>query len=148
MELSGISLFQIYIQPYSKMSEDTFVTGLLGGMITSAILGIVPALAVVLICILFDFGTGIWAAAKNGDKISSHKMRETVYKTLAYLSVIVLCALIDESISLEWHLATFTAGFCAVNELVSIIENWGRITGKDYLEKIKDFLKNKLDNQE
>ena len=127
------------------MSEETFVTGMLGGMISSAILGIVPALAVVILCILFDFGTGIWASIKNGVKISSHKMRETIYKTLAYLSVIVLCALIDESIQLDWHLASFSAGFCAVNEMISIIENWGLITGKDYLEKFKDLLKNKLE---
>lgn len=129
------------------MTEKTFVWGLLGGTLSAALLGIVPALTVVLICILVDFGTGIWAATKCGIKIESHKMRKTVYKTLSYLSVIILCAFVDEAVSPEWHLATFSAGFCAVTEIVSIIENWGHITGKDYLEKLKDFIKEKLEKQ-
>lgn len=126
------------------MTEQTFVWGIIGGTLASALLGIVPAITVVLICIVVDFATGIWAACKNNEKIESHKMRKTIYKTLAYLSVIVLTAFIDEAISPEWHLATFVSGFCAVNEVVSIIENWGRITHKDYLEKLKDFLTERL----
>lgn len=127
------------------MSEQTFVLGIVGGTLSAALLGVVPALSVVLICIIVDFATGVWAAIKNAEKIESHKMRKTVYKTLAYLSVIVLCAFIDTAISPEWHLATFVSGFCAVNEVVSIIENWGRITHKDYLGKLKDFLSSRLE---
>ena len=127
------------------MTEQTFVMGILGGTLSAALLGIIPALTVVLICIIIDFATGIWAAMKTKEKIESHKMRKTIFKTLSYLSVIVLCAFVDEAISPEWHLATFSAGFCAVTEIVSIIENWGRITGKDYLEKLKDIIGKKLD---
>lgn len=127
------------------MSEHTFVLGIIGGTLASALLGIVPALVVVLICIMIDFATGIWASQKQDIKIESHKMRKTVYKTLSYLSIIILCAFIDEAISPDWHLATFSAGFCAITELVSIIENWGHITGKDYLEKLKDLIKKKID---
>lgn len=127
------------------MSEQTFVFGIIGGTLSAALLGIVPALAVVLICIMVDFGTGIWASTKNGIKIESHKMRKTIYKTLAYLSIIILCAFIDEAISPEWKLASFSAGFCAVTELVSVVENWGHITGKDYFEKLKDIISSKLE---
>lgn len=127
------------------MSEQTFVLGIIGGTLAAALLGIVPALAVVLLCIAIDFGTGIWAATKCGIKIESHKMRKTVYKTLSYLSIIILCAFVDEAISPEWHLATFSAGFCAVTEIVSIIENWGHITGKDYLEKLKDIISKRFE---
>lgn len=127
------------------MSEQTFVFGIIGGTLASALLGIVPAISVVLICIVLDFITGIWAATKNGVKIESHKMRKTVYKILSYLSIIILCAFVDEAISQDWHLATFSAGFCAVTEIISIIENWGLITGKDYLEKLKDIMSKKLE---
>lgn len=126
------------------MTEQTFVIGIIGGTLSAALLNVIPALSVVLICIVVDFCTGIWAAMKNQEKIESHKMRKTVYKILAYLSVIVLCAFIDTAISPEWHLATFVAGFCSVNEVVSIIENWGKITHKDYLEKLKDFLSSRF----
>lgn len=129
------------------MTEHTFVWGIIGGTLSAALLGIVPAITVVLICIIVDFVTGIWAACKNAEKLSSHKMRETIYKTLAYLSIIILTAFIDEAISPEWHLASFVSGFCAVNEVVSIIENWGRITHKDYLGKLKDFLAERLENK-
>lgn len=126
------------------MSEHTFVWGIIGGTLSSALIGIVPAITVVLICIIIDFITGVFAAVKNDEKIESHKMRETIFKTLAYLSVIILCAFVDEAINSDWHLAVFVSGFCSVNEIVSVIENWGRITKKDYLGNLKDFLTERL----
>ena len=126
-------------------AESKFVAGVIFGGITAAVVGIVPALITVLVLVATDFATGIWAAVKNKVKIESHKMRATAYKLLAYLSVIVLAAMIDGGVGFEFNLGSFVAGFLALIELTSIIENFGKITGHDAFEKLRQILGKKTD---
>lgn len=126
------------------MTEKVFVFGLVGGTLSAAFMNVVPAITAVLILIVADLIFALWGCAKTGEKIESHKLRKTVTKTLSYLSLIVLGSLIDVAIGDHFHLATFISGFCSITELVSIIESLSRITGKDYLEKLKDMLQNML----
>lgn len=126
-------------------TEGKFVTGVLFGGITAAVVGIVPALISVVVLVTVDFLTGILAAVKNKVKIESHKMRKTAYKLLAYLSVILLAALIDGGVGFEFNLGSFVAGFVAVTEFVSVIENAGRITGHDAFERLRQILGKKTD---
>lgn len=127
-------------------AEGKFVTGVLFGGITAAVVGIVPALITVLVLVAVDFGTGIWAAVKNKVKIESHKMRKTAYKLLAYLSVILLAALIDGGVGFEFNLGSFVAGFLGLIELTSIVENFGKITGHDAFERLRVLLGKKTDD--
>lgn len=126
-------------------AEGKFVTGVLFGGITAAVVGIVPALITVLVLVGVDFLTGIWAAVKNKVKIESHKMRKTAYKLLAYLSVILLAALIDGGVGFEFNLGSFVAGFLGLIELTSIVENFGKITGHDAFERLRVLLGKKTD---
>ena len=127
-------------------AEGKFVTGVLFGGITAAVVGIVPALVSVVVLVAFDFATGIWAAVKNKVKIESHKMRQTAYKLLAYLSLIVLGAMIDGGIGFNLNLGTFVAGYCALVESASIVENFGKITGHDAFDKLREKLGKNTDN--
>lgn len=129
-------------------AEGKFVTGVLFGGITAAVVGIVPALITVLVLVGVDFLTGIWAAVKNKVKIESHKMRKTAYKLLAYLSVILLAALIDGGVGFEFNLGSFVAGFLGLIELTSIVENFGKITGHDAFERLRVLLGKKTDKLE
>ncbi len=129
-------------------AEGKFVWGIIFGGITAAVVGIVPALITVLVLVGVDFATGIWAALKNKVKIESHKMRATAYKVLAYLSVIVLSAMIDGGIGFELNLGSFVAGFLGLIELTSIVENFGKITGHDAFEKLRELLGKKADKIE
>lgn len=126
-------------------AESKFVAGVIFGGITAAVVGIVPALITVLVLVAVDFATGIWAAVRNKVKIESHKMRATAYKLLAYLSVILLAAMIDGGVGFEFNLGSFVAGFLALIELTSIIENFGKITGHDAFEKLRQILGKKTD---
>lgn len=125
------------------MSEQTFAAGIITGTITGAIMGIVPALIVICILVLFDLITGVWASLKLKIKIESHRLRATVFKLLSYLSITTLAGLIDGAITAEWRLSGFVGGFIAIVELMSIVENFGKITGNDLFEKLKDALGNK-----
>lgn len=129
------------------ITEKTFVLGIVGGTLSAALVSAVPAMTVLLILVVADLVTGLVGSAKCGIKIESNKLRKTITKTLAYLSIVVLTAMIDEAITPEWHLSSFVSGFCAVTELISIVENWSKITGKDYLEKLKDILENFLNSR-
>ena len=122
------------------MSEQTFAAGIITGTITGAIMGIVPALIVICILVLFDLITGVWASLKLKIKIESHRLRATVFKLLSYLSVTTLAGLIDGAITAEWRLSGFIGGFIAIVELMSIVENFGKITGNDLFEKLKNAL--------
>ena len=127
-------------------AEGKFIGEIIFGGITAAVVGIVPALITVLVLVALDFITGIWAAIRNKVKIESHKMRATACKLLAYLSVIVLAAMIDGSITgFNLNLGSFTAGFLGLIELTSIVENFGKITGHDAFERLKDLLGKKAD---
>lgn len=127
-------------------AEGQFIGGILVGGITAAVVDIVPALVSVLVLVTVDFGTGILAALKNKVKIESHKMRKTAYKLLAYLTLIVLGAIIDGGIGFNLNLGTFVAGYCALVESASIVENFGKITGHDAFEKLRDMIGKKSES--
>lgn len=127
-------------------AEGQFIGGILIGGITAAVVDIVPALVSVLVLVTVDFGTGIWAALKNKVKIESHKMRKTAYKLLAYLTLIVLGAIIDGGIGFNLNLGTFVAGYCALVESASIVENFGKITGHDAFEKLREMIGKKSES--
>lgn len=127
-------------------AEGQFIGGILVGGITAAVVDIVPALVAVIVLVTVDFGTGIWAALKNKVKIESHKMRKTAYKLLAYLTLIVLGAIIDGGIGFNLNLGTFVAGYCALVESSSIVENFGKITGHDAFEKLRDMIGKKSES--
>lgn len=122
------------------VSEQTFAIGIITGTITGALIGIVPSLTVICVLVLFDLITGIWAAVKTKVKIESHKLRKTVFKLLSYLSITTLAGLIDGAITAEWRLSGFVGGFIAIVELMSIVENFGKITGNDLFNRMKEAL--------
>ena len=128
------------------VSEQTFAMGIITGTITGALIGVVPALIVICVLVLFDLITGIWASVKTKVKIESHKLRKTVFKLLSYLSITTLSGLIDGAITAEWRLSGFVGGFIAIVELMSIVENFGKITGNDLFDRLKDALGKKQEH--
>lgn len=126
-------------------AEAKFVGGVVFSGITASIIGIIPALISVLVLVSVDFATGIWAALHTKVKIESHKMRKTAYKLLAYLSVIVLGAMIDGSVDFQLNLGTFIAVYICLVESSSVVENFGKITGHDAFEKLKELIGKKTE---
>lgn len=123
--------------------DKAFVAGSFG-IITGTIADAGPILIVMFILVLLDLLTGLWAAAATHTKIESRIMRKTVTKLLAYVSLIICCALVDDIITDMFHLVAAVGGFISVIEIISLIENFGRITGNDIMDKLKEFLTNKI----
>lgn len=100
-----------------------------------------PIIAMVgAVCVLtiFDTITGIWAALKRGDKIHSRAMGRTVTKMLLY-SLVILLAHIMEIVFIPWMpMVSLAAGYVALVEFRSNMENIGYITNIDVWNYLKD----------
>ena len=104
------------------------------------------SMATVIILITVDFVTGVWAAKKRGEKITSWGWRRTIHTKMVPYYIALLCAhLVDLTIfkgtvleSLQ--LMKATAAFIAGAELKSVFENLGSISGLDFWTFIKEKL--------
>ncbi len=99
---------------------------------------LVPIILGVLIFTAFDTFTGMWAAKKRGEKLHSRAMGRTITKMIFY-SVAILLAHLLEIIFLPWLAATsLAAGYIALVEFRSNMENIGYITDTNIWEYLKD----------
>ena len=100
-----------------------------------------------LIFILADMATGIYAAYCRGDKITSHKMQRTVVKFLMYGGAIVLLHGFDvylvtfASLNLAQIGATIICGI----ELYSVFENCYKATGNIVFKVLTQFTSKKIE---
>lgn len=77
--------------------------------------------------ITFDLLTGIIAAYVAGEPIESHKIFRSAMKFGVYLILVSAAHLTDTTIFGDIHLEEGMIGFLAVTELISIIENAGKM---------------------
>ncbi|MEI7723476.1 MAG: phage holin family protein [Bacteroidota bacterium] len=99
---------------------------------------------VMLIFLLFDTVSGIWASIKEGNAIESHKLRKTVLKFLWYTVAVMAAWMMEHTFDLTWvRLASLTAGFICFVELKSMFENITRITNEPIFKRILKLLKRK-----
>jgi len=82
--------------------------------------------------VLIDFITGIYAAAKREEKITSSGMKRTVAKGLLY-QLAILAGYVFDTITPELgFVARVVAVTIAVVEMKSILENVASVTGVDF----------------
>ena len=124
-----------------------YVTGLL--LSTLAVFAPIKALILVTGILIFsDLISGILAARKKGQKISSAGMRRTVTKVAVYNAAIML-GFLTETYMLDGFLplSKIAAGLISVVEFKSILENLDTINGnpifKSLIEKLGSINDNK-----
>ena len=83
----------------------------------------------VIVACLIDLWTGIDAARKNRERISSKALRRTVAKILDYLRVIIFGVLIDIlGLAFPWYAIPYLAIICTLGILIiegkSVLENF------------------------
>tara|TARA_R100001463_G_scaffold103405_1_gene157691 strand:+ start:138 stop:533 length:396 start_codon:yes stop_codon:yes gene_type:complete len=92
--------------------------------ITAAIVGLA-------VLIFADVITGCRAAQLRGEKIRSNRMARTVSKIIFYSVAIILSRVMEVSF-MDWMpVAKLTAGYIAIVEFKSNLENIASITGVD-----------------
>ncbi|MBV5327201.1 MAG: phage holin family protein [Chlorobium sp.] len=111
-----------------------------------------PLIHAVLIMVLIDLITGVWAATTRAEKINSNGLRRTVRKMIGYVILIISGHIVDVTLlSGSLHLASIFSAYIGLTELQSVRENVACITGNDVLqdiwETIKEKIKSKYGNQ-
>ena len=90
--------------------------------------------------VTMDFVTGILAAKKRGEIITSKKMRPTIMKGFGYMASILIAFVMQNVFLTDMEVMKIVSGLIAMIELKSLDENLTSITGKSIF---KQFLKDK-----
>lgn len=124
----------------------------------------------IIAAVLMDLDTGVRAARKSGEKISSRNLRRTITKIIDYLRVLVFGVMIDVlGLAFPWYNIPYCAMLVALAVVLiegkSVLENYRKTkssasklpeeiaaiikaTTQAEAEKILDFIKdNKTDKQ-
>ncbi len=95
------------------------------------------ALATALVLIIADMITGIWAAYKRREKISSADLRRSVSKLAIYELTLCFSYLAEHyMMSDQLPALKIVSGMIGLVELKSILENLNSISGNDLLKSI------------
>lgn len=82
--------------------------------------------------IFLDTGTGIWAAFKRQEKITSAALRRTISKMIIYQLAVISGYLVETYLMMGLiPVAKVVAGYIGLVELKSILENGNVILGTD-----------------
>lgn len=102
-------------------------------------------LFVVAMAVLCDTATGVWAARKVGEKISSRRLADVFPKLLVYFLLILLAHTIENVFKIDFGFSIRSVVSLAVlgNELMSIDENLKKATGKGVFQKLIEAIKRK-----
>lgn len=96
------------------------------------------------VIILIDFIFGISAAVKNKVPITSKRMSNTVTKLIAYNLLIISAYLMQLYFLKRLPVVEMTTGFIGVIELLSIGENFSKLTGHNFISYIKKIIISKM----
>ena len=108
-------------------------------------LPIKATLITVMVLVLVDLMTGILAARKRGEKITSSGLKRTVIKFFVYEIVIMLGFLTEQYLTGEIvPVVKVLGGLVGLTELKSVLENAEELTGIPLLQVLID----KLSQQE
>lgn len=124
-----------------KMFEASSVKAALIILITTIWQFLMPIgdfIILISILLIADFITGVMAAKKRGEKITSKGWRRTAVKIWIYAMAIVLTQYLKVTFIKDWdiNLARSVALFIVTIEAKSIDENFEELTGISLLSKI------------
>jgi len=103
-----------------------------------------PALATAFLLVMVDLVTGLMAARKRKEKITSLGLRRTISKLFIYELLIILSFLTETHLTGDLiPLVKLFAGFVGITELKSVMENLDAISGEPIISKIVDKLTKK-----
>jgi phage-related holin len=109
------------------------------GSFWAILLPIQQSILLVFLLVFADLIVGVWAAVKEGYKISSRSLRRTVVKLLVY-EVVVIVTFMVETLLVDYPVAKIATGLIGIVEGKSFFENLYRITKVDFLKIIIDKL--------
>lgn len=98
-------------------------------------------LTTMVLLIIVDFITGSYAAMKNFVPLRSIKFGHTISKFFIYNLVIISAYFLEKHIVNEVPFLKIIAGFIAITETKSILENFNKIYGVNPFKALVNFFK-------
>ena len=116
-----------------------------GALIISFFTPIAKLMFVIGLLVTFDIITGVIAAKKRGEKITSKKLGATVTKTLLYFITIILAQIMQNNFlpSFDQSITKAVGSIFAVIEFKSNLENISSATGIDLIDNFKHYIETK-----
>lgn len=107
----------------------------------AALAPIHSVLIVVGILIVVDTITGVWAAIKSGQTITSARLRDTITKMLLFQLAVITGFLLEKYLLADLlPVSKLIAGIIGVTEGTSILENINKIRGDNLFKTLIDKL--------
>lgn len=97
----------------------------------------------VLVLVLADLITGVWAAKKRGECLTSRGLRSTIAKVISYQLAMILSWIVEAKFLPLIPITKAVAGLIAITELKSNLENLHCVTGLNLWERVQELLKPK-----
>lgn len=98
-----------------------------------------PTMLAIGFLLMIDFFTGMWAAYKTGEKITSIKMGTTVSKIILYNIAIITGSVCQKYLVPQIPFVSIIAGCVTIIEIKSFSENILKATGLDLWSSLKEF---------
>ena len=95
------------------------------------------------VMIFVDLISGVWAAHKRGEEITSSGIRRTVTKIFVYEAALMLAFLAETYISDVLPFIKMASAMVAITEIKSVYENLNDISGGQLLKDLIDNLGSK-----
>ena len=107
-----------------------------------------PILLVTGFLIFADLLSGVLAAKKRGEPITSHGLRRTLSKTFVYNMAIISGFLVERYLLSDFiPILKITSSVIGISECISIFENLNTIDGSNIFKKVVDLLGSKNDTR-
>lgn len=98
-------------------------------------------MATAMFLVIIDLITGLWAAKKRGESITSAGFNRTIVKTLVYQSAIMIGFLTEQYLTGDMApVSKIITSYIGLTECLSVIENINTISGGSILKSLIDKL--------
>lgn len=117
-----------------------YMVGLIKPLLMALAAVFAPAKALILTSatlLAVDLLTGVWAAKKRGEPITSQGLRRTLTKLAVYESALLLAFIAEQYLIIDiLPVSKIVSSFIAITELKSSYENINEIGGGDLLKSL------------
>ncbi|MEM7290061.1 MAG: phage holin family protein [Pseudomonadota bacterium] len=125
--------FQDLITALFRAHSARAAASVLGSYLILHLLPIAHFIAIGIVLVISDWFTGVWAAIKREEKITSRGLRRTVEKILMYSLAVFLVLMVETAFFGSSYVVAAVAMYIALVELFSNLENISSITGSNII---------------
>ena len=131
---SGLIMnFQDFITELARQHSAKAIASLVGAYLLLHVLPIAHFLVIGVVLVISDWFTGVWAAVKQKEKITSGGLRRTVEKAVMYTLAILLVLIVESAFFGTSYVVALVAMYISFVELFSNLENISSITGSNII---------------